>query len=64
MRVFPHVPRDPSPSLGVLSEAAGRSDGLGSKEEKGRELKHKLNTNIICLFREGFAVSRSILLIE
>ena len=50
--------------LGVLREAAGRFDGLGSKEEKGRELKHKLNTNIICLFKEGFAVSYSILLNE
>lgn len=42
----------------------GRFDELGSKEEEGRELKHKLNMTIICLFKEGFAVSYSILLNE
>lgn len=50
--------------LGVLSEAVGRFDELGSKEEEGRELKHKLNMTIICLFKKGFAVSYSILLNE
>lgn len=44
------------------SEAAGRFDRLESKEEKGQELKHKLN--IICLFKEGFAVCYSTLLNE
>lgn len=46
------------------SEAAGRFDRLESKEEKGQELKHKLNINIICLFKEGFAVCYSTLLNE
>lgn len=59
---FPRVPWFPLSLLGVLSTAAGRFDGLGSKEEKGREPKHMLSTNIICLFKEGFAVSYSSLL--
>lgn len=33
--------------FGVLSQAAGRLDELGSKEEEGRETEHNVNTNII-----------------
>lgn len=41
------VPWDPLSLFGVLSQAAGRLDELDSKEEKGRELEHNVNTNII-----------------
>lgn len=48
------------PLLGELSAAAGRFGGLGSRIKERNH--HKLNTNIICLFKEGFGDSYAILL--